>query len=46
MSNMVAYEPLVDSTIAVFIQRTKELFVEQDQRCNFSQWLQFFAFDV
>lgn len=43
---MITYEPLVDSTIAAFIQKTKELFVEQDQRCNFSQWLQYFAFDV
>jgi len=46
MSSLVNYEPLVDSTTAVYIQRTKELFINQDQRCNFSQWLQYFAFDV
>jgi len=46
MSSLVSYEPLVDSTTAVYIKRTRELFVEQGQRCNFSQWLQYFAFDV
>jgi len=46
MSSLVSYEPLVDSTTAVYIKRTQELFVKSGQRCNFSQWLQFFAFDV
>jgi len=46
MSSLVNYEPLVDSTTAVYIKRTRELFVDQGQRCNFSQWLQYFAFDV
>ncbi|KAF2226840.1 putative P450 monooxygenase [Elsinoe ampelina] len=46
MSSLVSYEPLVDSTTAVYIQKTKEVFVDGAQRCNFNQWLQFFAFDV
>ncbi|PSK38150.1 Isotrichodermin C-15 hydroxylase [Elsinoe australis] len=46
MSSLVNYEPLVDSTTAVYIQKTRENFVQGAQRCNFSQWLQFFAFDV
>ena len=46
MSSLVNYEPLVDSTTAVYIERTRELFVNKGERCDFSKWLQFFAFDV
>lgn len=46
MSSLVSYEPLVDSTTDAYIAQTNKLFCEQGQRCNFSQWLQFFAFDV
>ena len=46
MSSLVGYEPLVDSTTDIYIEKTREFFVEKEQRCNFSQWLQFFAFDV
>lgn len=46
MSQLVSYEPLVDSTTDAYIKRTDELFCQQDQRCNFNQWLQFYAFDV
>lgn len=47
MSSLVGYEPLVDSTTDVYIERTKELFLgDNAQRCDFSKWLQFYAFDV
>ncbi|PNS18690.1 Isotrichodermin C-15 hydroxylase [Sphaceloma murrayae] len=46
MSSLVNYEPLVDSTTAVYIEKTREYFIQGDKRCNFSQWLQYFAFDV
>ena len=46
MSQLVSYEPLVDSTTDAYIKQTRALFLEQGQRCNFTQWLQFFAFDV
>lgn len=47
MSSLVGYEPLVDSTTDVYIERTKELFLGTNgQRCDFSRWLQFYAFDV
>jgi len=47
MSSLVGYEPLVDSTTDVYIKRTKELFLgDEAQRCDFSRWLQYYAFDV
>lgn len=46
MSSLVNYEPLVDSTTDVFISQTQKLFLETGKTCDFSQWLQFFAFDV
>ncbi|THW98423.1 benzoate 4-monooxygenase cytochrome-like protein P450 [Aureobasidium pullulans] len=47
MSSLVEYEPLVDSTTDVYIERTKELYCgEKKQRCDFTRWLQFYAFDV
>ena len=46
MSSLVSYEPLVDSTTEVFISQTQKLFAETGKSCNFSEWLQFYAFDV
>ena len=46
MSNLVSYEPLVESTISVFLKRTEELFERAGGVCDFPRWLQFFAFDV
>jgi hypothetical protein len=47
MSSLVEYEPLVDSTTDVYIERTKELYCgENSKRCDFTRWLQFYAFDV
>ena len=46
MSTLLHYEPLVDSCTSFFLQRTQELFANTNKTCSFSQWLQFFAFDV
>ncbi|KAL6709305.1 hypothetical protein ACN47E_001712 [Coniothyrium glycines] len=46
MSSLVNYEPLVTSTLTLWLDKTQELFASTRQSCNFSQWLQFFAFDV
>lgn len=37
---------MVDSTIDAFIEETKKRFCGTNRTCNFSKWLQFFAFDV
>jgi len=46
MSSLVSYEPLVDSTTALFLSQTEKLYASQNVPCNFSKWLQFYAFDV
>lgn len=46
MSSLVGYEPLVDSTTDAFIEQTKQRYVKTGKTCDFSKWLQFFAFDV
>ncbi|CAK4033845.1 Pisatin demethylase [Lecanosticta acicola] len=46
MSSLVGYEPLVDSTIDAFIEQTRRRYCDQGRTCQFSKWLQFFAFDV
>jgi cytochrome P450 len=46
MSSLVSYEPLVDSTTALFLSQTEKLFSSSNAPCNFSRWLQFYAFDV
>ena len=46
MSSLVGYEPLVDSTTDAFIEQTQKRYSDPGKVCNFSQWLQFFAFDV
>ncbi|KAK4507294.1 hypothetical protein PRZ48_001029 [Zasmidium cellare] len=46
MSSLVNYEPLVDSTMDAFIEQTRRRYCDTGARCNFSRWLQFFAFDV
>lgn len=46
MSSLVSYEPLVDSTTDAFIEQTTKRYSETGKSCNFSRWLQFFAFDV
>lgn len=58
MSALVGYEPLVDRMTDVFITKTAARYCDDDtygdistenqrsKACNFSRWLQFFAFDV
>ncbi|KAI0888019.1 cytochrome P450 [Annulohypoxylon maeteangense] len=46
MSALVQYEPFVDNTTKLFLKQTETLFAGNPQGCNFTQWLQFYAFDV
>jgi hypothetical protein len=47
LSSLVAYEPLVDSTTAVFLSRLDELFAsKEDKVCDLGLWLGWYAFDV
>ncbi|KAI0439978.1 putative cytochrome P450 [Xylaria telfairii] len=46
MSNLVSFEPLVDSTIEVFQRELDHRFVTTQEVCDFGAWLQYFAFDV
>ncbi|KAF2668506.1 cytochrome P450 oxidoreductase [Microthyrium microscopicum] len=46
MSSLVPYEPLVESTLAVFLKQTEKLFQNTGKTCNLTRWVQFFAFDV
>lgn len=46
MTSLVNYEPLVDNTTKVFLQQTERLFARTGTVCNFSRWLQYYAFDV
>ena len=45
MTSLVSLEPLVDGTTRVFLAKTREVFAE-GRVCNFSRWLQYYAFDV
>ena len=46
MSALVQYEPMVDDTTEKFLDQTQAIFVSKNSICDFSQWLQFYAFDV
>jgi len=46
MSSLVGYEPLIDSTTDAFIEQTRQRYCTPARVCDFSRWLQFFAFDV
>lgn len=46
MSTLIQYEPFVDSTTELFLSQTEKLYAETGEACNFSRWLQFYAFDV
>lgn len=46
MSSLVNYEPLVESTLGVFLDKTEQNYANTGNSCNFGRWLQFFAFDV
>jgi len=46
MSTLIQYEPFVDSTTELFLSQTEKLYANPGTACNFSRWLQFYAFDV
>lgn len=46
MSSLVQYEPFVDNTTKLFLDQTERLFLGNPSGCDFSKWLQFYAFDV
>jgi hypothetical protein len=46
MSTLIQYEPFVDSTTELFLAQTSKLYAETGESCDFSRWLQFYAFDV
>ncbi|MCJ1258546.1 hypothetical protein MMC24_006379 [Lignoscripta atroalba] len=46
MSNLVSFEPYVDSTMRVFFEQLEKRFVRPGEICDFDKWLQMFAFDV
>ena len=46
MSNLVSFEPYVDSTMRVFFEQLNTRFGQTNQVCNFGTWLHMFAFDV
>lgn len=46
MSALIQYEPFVDSTTELFLSQTEKLFASTGAKCDFSRWLQFYAFDV
>lgn len=46
LSTLVEFEPLIDSTTAVFLTRLDELFASTGNICDLGKWLQWYAFDV
>lgn len=46
MTALVQYESLVDETTERFLDQTETLYSSKNTTCNFSQWLQYYAFDV
>ena len=46
LSTVKEFEPLLDSTTAVFLSRLDELFAETGKVCDMGVWLQWYAFDV
>jgi hypothetical protein len=47
MSTLVQFEPFVDSTTTEFLKQLSQRYADKpDTVCDFSRWLQFYAFDV
>ncbi|KAM3420810.1 hypothetical protein BST61_g4055 [Cercospora zeina] len=46
LSTLVEFEPLIDSTTAVFLDRIDQLFATTGEVCDLGTWLQWYAFDV
>ena len=46
MTTLLDYEPYVDATSTVFLERLNTNFATTGQICDFGEWLQWYAFDV
>jgi Cytochrome P450 len=46
MSNLMSFEPYVDTTISFFFETLDKRFAQTGDVCNLGAWLQMFAFDV
>jgi hypothetical protein len=49
MSSLTSYEPLVDDTIRLFMDRLEQEFsrgADERKPCDMADWLQYYAFDV
>lgn len=46
MSALVQYEPFVDNTTKIFLKQTESIYANNPSGCDFTRWLQFYAFDV
>lgn len=46
LSTLKEFEPLIDSTTAVFLSRLDEMFANAGKVCDLGTWLQWYAFDV
>ncbi|KAF2479962.1 putative P450 monooxygenase [Neohortaea acidophila] len=46
LSTLKEFEPLLDSTTAVFLSRLDDLFASTGKVCDLGTWLQWYAFDV
>ncbi|KAK3394933.1 cytochrome P450-like protein [Podospora didyma] len=46
MSALVQYEPFVDNTTKLFLKQTERFYIDTPEPCDFTRWLQFYAFDV
>lgn len=46
MSNLMSFEPYVDTTISFFFAQLDKRFAQTGDICNLGTWLQMFAFDV
>ena len=45
-SNVLSFEPYVDSTMHILFEELDRRFVNTGDICDFGLWLQMFAFDV
>lgn len=46
MTSLLDYEPFVDSTSKVLVERLTTLYADTGKLCDFGEWLQWYAFDV
>ena len=46
MSSLIQYESMVDDVLQLYLDRTEQLYAKSGTICDFSIWLQYYAFDV